>query len=282
VVLATLAGLIGLTGLSGLSAGAVAAGDAAPADIAGTGSAGASAEVAAGNGSAVLARLLEATGGAAAWKELRGLRIIGEMGVAGELERVPFVIEWRRPLGLRLELELGAGTTVQAFDGTTGWAVMPGAEGPVRLSPAQVLQLVQQTDPVGPLLRRAIQGGDAGQAEQVEVGTLELVRIQLEDEQGQDVVSLLDPGSGLELQREWTGLTQGEATPMQTVFRDYRQVGPLVLAHHLEVLSRSSSRVTIVEVAGIELDPDLPGDRFTMPGPPVNDGEVADQAAGGD
>jgi len=201
-------------------------------------------------------------------------------------------------MGIRFELELRTGATVQAFDGTTGWAVMPGAGDPVRLSPVQVRQLVQQTDPVGPLLRLAMrrsqpdqadpndqtdpndQAEEGEQVEDVELGTLQLVKIRFEDELGEPVECLVDKGSGLELQRDWTGLVRGQPSPMRSIFRRYRQVGPLVLAHSVEVVNRATARVNVIDVERIELDPDLSDERFAMPGPAAESGPDADETAG--
>lgn len=212
-----------------------------------------------------LALILDAAGGETAWREMKSLRVSGTMGVAGELERAPFSIEWRRPMAVRLQLERQTGVITQAFDGDRGWARMPGSSDVIELSGVQVRQLVQQTDLVGPLLRLAISGSSGDNAVVTQSGSPGLIRVSHVDEVGNQFESLVDAKSHLELRRDWTGLVRGQPTPMRSVFRKHRQSHGLSLATWVEIKNLNSGSVSTIEIDRIEFDALLPDELFVMP-----------------
>src|SRR5215213_6450011 len=72
----------------------------------------------------IIAKHLQARGGVDKIKTVQSQRITGKM-VMGQGMEAPFTLEAGRPNKMRMEFTIQGMTGVQAYDGKTGWAVMP-------------------------------------------------------------------------------------------------------------------------------------------------------------
>jgi len=76
----------------------------------------------------IIAKNLQAKGGLQKLKAVQTARMAGTMTVGPGME-APFVIEFKRPNQMRLDFTLQGMTGTQAYDGKTGWMLMPSAGG---------------------------------------------------------------------------------------------------------------------------------------------------------
>ena len=76
----------------------------------------------------IIQQNLDAKGGEEAWLAIKSAKITGTMrmggGAAGAME-MPFTVEFKKPHKIRLEFTMQGMTAIQAFDGETGWAILP-------------------------------------------------------------------------------------------------------------------------------------------------------------
>jgi len=72
----------------------------------------------------IIDKNVEATGGYEAWKAVKSIRMNGTMRFPNGIE-APFAIYFERPSKVRMDMEMQGMTITQAYDGETGWAVMP-------------------------------------------------------------------------------------------------------------------------------------------------------------
>jgi outer membrane lipoprotein-sorting protein len=98
----------------------------------------------------VIARHLEAEGGAAKLKAQNTMRIIGYAEAPGF--RADFMEAKKRPNQMRRELRLPNNTLVEAYDGEKGWQVTPGKSGAQPVEGAELQSLQEDVDFDGPLM----------------------------------------------------------------------------------------------------------------------------------
>src|SRR5687767_15488412 len=72
----------------------------------------------------ILAKNWEAKGGVEKLKALKSVRFSGKMSLGGGME-APFTMTKKRPEMMRVDFTVQGMTGSQAFDGTTGWMIMP-------------------------------------------------------------------------------------------------------------------------------------------------------------
>jgi len=178
----------------------------------------------------VLARHLAARGGRERLEAVASARVRG-MLTLGPGVTSPFLLEWRRPDQLRLDVEILGEPAVQAFDGETAWT-QSGDEPPERLPDSAIAGMRRQADLLGgPLLAPP----EAGHRVEL-LGRLaapdgaDSVALAVELAGGEHLTIHLDPESLLETAQRSEQRVDGEAvTVATTTFADYRTVGGLLL-----------------------------------------------------
>ena len=99
----------------------------------------------------VIAKSFEARGGLDRLKAIQSIRMTGKMTM-GPME-MPMVIEWKRPASIRFDVTVQGALAVQAYDGTTGWAISPMGTGLAERVPLEAAkQMADQADLDGPLV----------------------------------------------------------------------------------------------------------------------------------
>jgi len=102
----------------------------------------------------LVAKNIEAKGGATALHDLQSLRLTGKMLVQqGQIEYA-YLQTKKRPDEVRTEASLQGMTQIQAYDGKEGWRVSPffGRKDPERMSVDDVKALIENSDIDGPLV----------------------------------------------------------------------------------------------------------------------------------
>ena len=102
----------------------------------------------------LIAKNIEAKGGATALNNLQALRSTGKLlvPVQGRIE-LAYLQTRKRPDEVRTEASLQGMTQIEAYDGKEGWKVSPffGRKDPERMSADDVKALVEDTEMGGPL-----------------------------------------------------------------------------------------------------------------------------------
>ncbi|MEL7061782.1 MAG: hypothetical protein AAGN46_17280, partial [Acidobacteriota bacterium] len=101
----------------------------------------------------LLAKYADARGGRQAWQDLNAVRIEGKALIGPQME-APFTVHFEKPEMVHFEMSIQGNKMVQAFDGTTGWMIVPGmGSGAAReMSAAELSNVRQQADLEGPLI----------------------------------------------------------------------------------------------------------------------------------
>lgn len=217
----------------------------------------------------VLSCNYETLGGLDSIRSVESARMTGTMTM-GPMQ-APFTIEFLPPDRVRMEFEIQGMTAVQAYDGETGWAIMPflGKTEAEEMAEDQLKSVKEMAEWEGPLVDWQNKGHKVElvgteEIEGTEAYVLKVVRAETEDES----TYYLDTDYCLPFLSKGTRDIQGNEMAFTQSIGDYKPVGDLVIAHSMSSSlgegSAPAQQVISIETATFNVD-DISADRFKMP-----------------
>jgi outer membrane lipoprotein-sorting protein len=111
----------------------------------------------------IVQKNVEARGGLAAWRKIQTMVWIGHLETSNaQLQKLPFILEQKRPNKTRFEINAKGQRTLRIFDGMRGWNVKPEHEGRMDAQPysPQELKFAHDAQAIdGPLIDYEAKGG---------------------------------------------------------------------------------------------------------------------------
>ncbi len=212
----------------------------------------------------VVAKWLAATGGYTSIKAVQSLKLTGTY-TTGDVAPVPFVMYRRRPNLYRWDRNVTGPTLVVAFNGTTSWWINP-------QNPKPTAEEMQGDD------AKNVQG-DAGFEDELIDYKQKGNRVELlgtEDVDGRAAYKLkltrkdggverffIDAETFLKVKHSLVFSFSGREYELMTFFGDYKPVGGVLFAHHVEREFGGQHRVMIVKA--IEVNGPMDHGVFNMP-----------------
>jgi outer membrane lipoprotein-sorting protein len=221
----------------------------------------------------LIAKSIAARGGLEKIKAVQTMRLTGSMKVGDQ--KLPSVLELKRPGKSRWEFVFDGETAIQAFDGKTGWMVMPfaGKIEPEVMAESDRKDAEQQADLDGPLVDYKAKGSQitlAGHdAERPKDWKLKVTL-----KTGEVRYIYLDPVTYLQSMTVMTKNIDGSEVEVKSVIGDYREVGGLVLPHSFTASTKDGRETQALVIDRIELDVPIDDSRFQMP-PPKTPRDIA-------
>jgi hypothetical protein len=214
----------------------------------------------------IVARNAKARGGLDKLKAVSSVRMSGRMVVAPGME-APLVIELKRPRQVRIEVAVQGMTVIQAYDGTSGWAVNPflGKSEPEPMPKEQAREAEEQADFDGPLIDWKQKGHlvELVGKEKLAGGDAYKLKVTLK---GGDVrYFFVDAASFLEVRAEGQRTGPEGTVEFENSLSDYREIGGLMIAHAVEMGPKGSAQKSKLTLDKVELNPVLDDARFKMP-----------------
>ncbi len=216
----------------------------------------------------IVARHLQARGGAARIEAVQSLRMTGKARASGGREAL-VVREIKRPGRVRTEFTVQGLTGVYASDGERGWQVSPfDSEMEPRPMPAEAARLaLEQADIGGPLLDWKTKGHAVELVGRTTEGGHETWKLTVTPKGGSARHLYLDAQTYLLVRLESPRQLAGRTVEAETTFADYRETGGLRFAHSIEIGVKGRPHRVKVVVEKVEIDPALDDARFRMPEP---------------
>jgi len=214
----------------------------------------------------IVARNVEARGGAEAWRAVQSLRLQGSMDV-GQGMKVPFVMEMARPRRMRLEYSFDGQQVVETFDGTRGYRLRPfvGSGALEELTEAELRETATQAELDGPLVDYVAKGHQLELQGQETVEGRAAWRIQVRFATGATRWLLIDAETGLELKAEAEKLVRGKTRRVETFFRDYRPAGGVLVPRRLETRLEGVPQTQALVIDGVTVNVPIAAERFGLP-----------------
>ncbi|REJ85730.1 MAG: hypothetical protein DWQ36_08090 [Acidobacteria bacterium] len=212
----------------------------------------------------VLTKHFEAIGGEEAWKNVQSMRSVGKM-VMGPME-APMSITVVRPNKMRMEFEVQGMTAIQAYDGESGWQVMPfqGSTEPAPMDPEMVKNLEAEADIEGPLVDYAAKGHEVELVGKEEFEGTEAYHVKITTKSGRDISYFLDAEYFVPIgRREKTTIPGMGEMEVTTSISDYKEVGGLMIPHAMSGSTPMGEQS--MTFSTIEIDAEIDESIFDMP-----------------
>ena len=191
----------------------------------------------------LVAKNIEAKGGADALHALQSIRMTGKLLVQQGQIQFGYVTTKKRPGAVRTEASLQGMTSVQAFDGKEGWKISPfqGRKDPEKMSADDVKSLMEDAEIDGPLVdwKEKQSTVDYLGTEDVD-GTL-AHKLKVVRKNGDVNFVYLDPDHFLEIRVLTQRTEQGAQVEVETDLGDYEKINGVLIPFSIEAGRKGDS-----------------------------------------
>lgn len=178
----------------------------------------------------------------------------------------PMILYQARPNRFRMEAEIQGTKMIQAFDGETGWIVMPwtGSLEPQKLTEEQLKSMKQMGDMEGDFYNWKEKGYDVSYMGEDDMEGTPVHKIKVVKEEGDEFIYYIDAENYVILKTDATVNVQGTETKSSTYYSNFKPVQGMIMPHSMEteVNGQTQSQIVIEEV---KLDEELEDSMFEMP-----------------
>src|SRR5438874_12060489 len=184
----------------------------------------------------VVAKNIEAKGGADALRALQSLRSNGKMIVnEGQLE-LAYLQTKKRPGEIRTEFTLQGMTAVQAYDGKEGWRISPfqGRKDPEKISADEAKPLIEDAEIDGPLVDWKAKESTLEYLGREDVDGTSAYKIKVVRKNGDVNFVYLDPDHFLEIRVLTQRVRHGAQEEVETDVSDYEKIGGVFVPFSIE------------------------------------------------
>lgn len=191
----------------------------------------------------LVAKNVEAKGGAEAVHALQSLRRTGKMLVNEGKIQLAYTQVKKRPLEVRTEATLQGMTAVQAFDGKDGWKISPfqGRKDPERMSADDIKELMEDAEMDGPLVDWKEKGSTIEYVDREDVDGTNAYKIKVTRKNGDVNFVYLDPDHFLEIRVLTQRVQQGALVETETDLGDYEKINGVFVPTSIEAGGKGDS-----------------------------------------
>lgn len=214
----------------------------------------------------VIARHIEALGGMEKLKAVKSVRMTGKMTVGPGIE-APIVMELKRPNAMRLDITLQGMTGSQAYDGTTGWTLMPfqGSKVPQQMAEEEMKMAQEQADMDGPLIDYKAKGHTVELVGKEKVEGADAYRLKVSLKNGVVRNLFIDAEHFLQIKEESKRTIRGAEVETETILGDFKEVDGMMFPHSIDSGQKGSPQRQKLAIEKIELNVPIDDARFKMP-----------------
>jgi hypothetical protein len=214
----------------------------------------------------IVAKHIEATGGADKWKALKALEIKNKFSVQGlDIESKTVIVNGK---SLRTDISVMGQEIILAVDGETGWAQQPAMMGgtgvPEDMPGALIKESKKQVNLGGSLLNYKENGSTLELIGKEKLEGVDVYHLKL-TEKGGDITNLLISASNYyTLKSSGKKNIQGKEIDAEDNFSNFKQVEGLTFPYTMETASPMGGMMT-VETESITLNPKVDESIFNKP-----------------
>jgi outer membrane lipoprotein-sorting protein len=215
----------------------------------------------------LLEKNLKAMGGKDKLAALKSVKMIGKMKM-GPME-APFSMTKARPSGMRVDFTIQGMTGTQAYDGTTGWMLMPfqGNKDAQKMTEEQLKDIRTEADFDGPTFDYKAKGNKVEYVGKEDVQGTPAYKLKVTTKEGKESNVYLDAETYLAIRTEATRNVMGQDIEMETSIGDYKTVDGLLFPYSIESHAKGKEGMggQTIAIETIELNPKIDAAMFTMP-----------------
>jgi outer membrane lipoprotein-sorting protein len=233
----------------------------------------------------IIARHIEARGGAVAWHDIHTMAWTGHVDSGlGGANGVPFLLMFKRPSATHFEIMAQNQKSLRVFDGTTGWKLRPTEQGRPEwqdYSADEVRSALDAAGLDGPLFDYREKGVSIALRGKGTVEGHAAYGLEVTLPSGQKRTDWIDAKSFLELKYDRTVRSAaGHESTVSVYLRDYQKIQGLVLPLTIETGNAAGGAAEKMRIEKIAINPDVPDSAFSKPtiAPKHRGGVVIDTA----
>jgi outer membrane lipoprotein-sorting protein len=215
----------------------------------------------------LLEKNLKAMGGKDKLVALKSVQMTGKMKM-GPIE-APFTLTKTRPSKMRVDFTIQGMTGSQAYDGTTGWMVMPfqGNKDPQKMAEEQLKDIRTEADFDGPTFDYKAKGNKVEYVGKEDVQGTPAYKLKVTTKDGKESNVYLDAETYLAIRSDTTVNMMGQDVETETTFGDYKEVNGLYFPYSIESHQKGKEGMggRTIAFEKIDLDPKVDAAMFTMP-----------------
>ncbi len=191
----------------------------------------------------LVAKNVEAKGGAQALKAMQSLQLKGKLLVNNGQMELAYLQTKKRPENVRSELTLQGMTMVQAYDGKEGWKISPfqGRKDPEKMSADDTKSLVEEAEIDGPLVNWKEKGSTVEYLGTEDIDGTMAHKLKVLRKNGDVNYVYLDPDHFLEIRVVTQRTVQGAQVETETDLGEYEKIGGVFLPFSIEGGMKGSS-----------------------------------------
>jgi len=214
----------------------------------------------------LIARNIEARGGADNWRNVTTLQLSGRMDL-GQGMVVPYTIEQKRPGKMCLQYEFDDDTAVQCVTGDKGWKLLPyrGRDYAEAMTDAELREMADAADIDGLLFDSARRGHEIVLLGKEDVDGREADKLEVVLPGGAKRWVYLDAETALEIKMESTRFLRGKDQLITTYFSDWRKTDGVLLPWRQDTLAEGSTDSNFITVEQVIINQPIDDWHFEMP-----------------
>jgi hypothetical protein len=184
----------------------------------------------------LVAKNIEAKGGADALHALQSIRMTGKLLVQQGQIQFGYVTTKKRPGAVRTEASLQGMTSVQAYDGKEGWKISPfqGRKDPEKMSADDVKSLMEDAEIDGPLVDWKTKQSTVDYLGTEDVDGTLAHKLKVVRKNGDVNFVYLDPDHFLEIRVLTQRTEQGAQVEVETDLGDYEKINGVFVPFSME------------------------------------------------
>jgi hypothetical protein len=184
----------------------------------------------------LVAKNIEAKGGASALRDLQSLRLSGKMLVQQGQIQLAYLETKKRPDEVRTEASLQGMTQIEAYNGKEGWKVSPffGRKDPERMSADDAKALIEDAEIDGPLVDWKAKGSAVEYLGTEDVDGTLAHKLKVARKNGDVSFVYLDPDHFLEIRVVTQRLRHGAQEEVETDLGDYEKAAGVFVPTSIE------------------------------------------------
>jgi hypothetical protein len=214
----------------------------------------------------LIARNVEARGGADRWRAVDSLRIAGQMDL-GQGLHVPYTIEQKRPGKMCLEFEFDEQLATQCVSQDGGWKVLPfmGRPRPEPMTETEFAEMADAAAIDGLLFDSARRGHEVTLVGKETVKGREAYKLEVVLPRGATRWVYLDAETALEVKLETIRTRNGRQQLIETYYSDWRATDGLLIPRRQDSQAEGEPESHWLTVDNVAVNPPIADERFAKP-----------------
>jgi hypothetical protein len=175
----------------------------------------------------LVAKNIEARGGAERLRAVTSVHTVGKQRMGGGGGSEAKTESWAIPMGkYRSELSIQGMTAVQSWDGEQAWRISPfgGRKDPQKLSADDAKGLIDAADVTGPLFDYAAKGSTIELLGTEDIDGTDAHKLRVDQKNGDWIAVYLDPDSFLEIRMVYHRMVRGQDAVSTVDLGEYEKV----------------------------------------------------------